>query len=72
MRDRLITEGRIVNTAAREGHFKLWVADDPAVPRAGPSTAPALHDETLGERAGVAHELTVALGAASRHLQREL
>lgn len=30
VRDRLLRDGLLVNTAAREGHFNLWVADDPA------------------------------------------
>ena len=32
-RDRLIAAGEIVNSAAREGHFTLWLPDDPACPR---------------------------------------
>ena len=33
VRDRLIHEGALVNTAAVEGQFNLWAADDPAAPR---------------------------------------
>ncbi len=38
IRDRLIRDGVLVNTATREGHFNLWRADDPAAPRADVST----------------------------------
>ena len=38
VRDRLLAAGELVNTAAREGQFKLWVADDPAVDRSGLGT----------------------------------
>jgi hypothetical protein len=38
IRDRLIHEGRLVNSAAREGQFSLWVADDPAAPRSDART----------------------------------
>jgi hypothetical protein len=40
VRDRLIAEGALVNTAARDGHFKLWQPDDPACPRSHAGTAP--------------------------------
>jgi hypothetical protein len=40
LRDRLLGDGVLVNAAPREGTFKLWLADDPAV-RAEPSTTPA-------------------------------
>ena len=33
IRDRLIRDGLLVNSASREGQFSLWVADDPAAPR---------------------------------------
>ena len=33
VRDRLLGEGLLVNTATREGRFSLWVADDPALSR---------------------------------------
>lgn len=33
IRDRLITEGRLVNDPPRAGQFRLWVADDPAATR---------------------------------------
>jgi hypothetical protein len=32
IRDRLLSDGLIVNRAARDGQFNLWRADDPAVP----------------------------------------
>ena len=38
VRDRLIAEGAIVNTAAREGNFNLWDTDDPAVTRSHAGT----------------------------------
>jgi hypothetical protein len=38
LRDRLLSDGVLVNTAPREGQFSLWVADDPAAPRADLST----------------------------------
>lgn len=40
VRDRLLDERAIVNTAAREGQFTLWKADDPALPRSEPGTGP--------------------------------
>jgi hypothetical protein len=46
VRDRLIQDGTLVNTATREGQFRLWVADDPACPRAELSTALARQPET--------------------------
>lgn len=52
VRDLLIREGKLVNTATREGHFKLWVAEDPAsrseperVWNGSGSTAPVRGDE---------------------------
>lgn len=41
VRDRLIKAGDLINTATREGHFNLWLSDDPAAHRADASTAPA-------------------------------
>lgn len=38
VRDRLITEGRLINTAARDGQFNLWHHDDPASPRSHAGT----------------------------------
>jgi hypothetical protein len=38
VRDRLIKDGRLINSAAREGHFNLWVAEDPAAPRSSAGT----------------------------------
>lgn len=38
VRDRLLAVGEIVNTAAREGHFNLWLPDDPASDRSGQGT----------------------------------
>jgi AAA domain len=40
VRDRLVREGLLVNTAAREGQFQLWLADDPTRPRSEVGTAP--------------------------------
>ena len=37
VRDRLIAEGEIVNSA-REGQFKLWLPDDPEGTRSEPGT----------------------------------
>ncbi len=39
IRDRLLAEGVIVNTA-RKGLYNLWRADDPACPRSEPGTGP--------------------------------
>jgi hypothetical protein len=39
VRDRLLAEGVLINTAAREGYFNLWHCDDPAAPRSHPGTA---------------------------------
>lgn len=39
VRDRLLRDGLLVNGAAREGLFNLWVADDPAAPRSALGTA---------------------------------
>jgi hypothetical protein len=36
--DRLLRDGLIVNTATREGHFNLWLPEDPASSRANVST----------------------------------
>ncbi len=33
LRDRLITDGTLINGATREGRFNLWTADDPEAPR---------------------------------------
>lgn len=38
IRDRLLGDGTLVNTAAREGRFQLWHADDPACPRSSVGT----------------------------------
>ena len=38
VRDRLLAEGLLVNSAARDGQFNLWVADDPEAPRSLPGT----------------------------------
>jgi hypothetical protein len=38
VRDQLLRDGLLVNGAARERHFSLWVAGDPAAPRAELST----------------------------------
>ena len=38
VRDRLLADGLIVNTATRDGHFNLWAADDTALPRSEPRT----------------------------------
>jgi hypothetical protein len=38
VRDRLILEGVLLNTAAVEGQFNLWAADDPAAPRSDAGT----------------------------------
>jgi hypothetical protein len=38
LRDRLLTEGHLVNGATREGHFKLWLTDDPAARRSDAGT----------------------------------
>src|SRR5262249_28656291 len=57
VRDRLIRDGHLVNTAPREGQFKLWVSDDPACPvpasaRAGHgSSAPSPERESSGRAA---------------------
>lgn len=53
LRDRLLTEGALVNGAARDGQFRLWLADDPEVTRSGARTdlerltfpSPASEDE---------------------------
>ena len=39
VRDRLIRDGALINSAAREGRFHLWRADDPAAPFSKPGTA---------------------------------
>jgi hypothetical protein len=39
VRDRLLSEGLLVNTAARHGYFNLWHHDDPAATRSEPGTA---------------------------------
>ena len=39
VRDRLIREGVLVNTAVVEGQFNLWASNDPATPRSGVGTA---------------------------------
>lgn len=39
VRDRLLADGTLTNTAAREGHFKLWVSDDPGAHRSHAGTA---------------------------------
>jgi hypothetical protein len=39
VRDRLLAQGVIVNSAGRDGHFNLWLSDDPAAPRSLPGTA---------------------------------
>jgi hypothetical protein len=33
IRDRLISDGQLINSAGRDGQFSLWVSDDPAAPR---------------------------------------
>ncbi len=38
VRDRLLIEGVIVNTATTEGRFKLWLSDDPNVNRSHTGT----------------------------------
>ena len=38
VRDRLLSERVIVNTATRHGYFSLWAADDPAATRSEPGT----------------------------------
>ena len=39
VRDRLILSGTLINSAAREGYFNLWLSDDPAATRSEPGTA---------------------------------
>lgn len=39
VRDRLLKEGALVNTATRDNYFNLWVADDPAASRTNVGTA---------------------------------
>lgn len=39
LRDRLINDGTLVNSSARDGYFNLWHRDDPAAPRSHPGTA---------------------------------
>jgi len=58
-RDRLIRGGQLVNTAAREGTFKLWVSDDPAAPRAESSTGLARVSAATPERESEAVRATV-------------
>jgi hypothetical protein len=41
VRDRLLRDGEIWNTSPREGHFSLWLPDDPASSHANVSTGPA-------------------------------
>ena len=38
VRDRLLTDGTLVNTAAVDGRYILWTADDPAAPRSDART----------------------------------
>jgi hypothetical protein len=40
VRDRLLAERALVNSAAQEGRFNLWLADDPAAPGSGAGTGP--------------------------------
>src|SRR5262249_17823449 len=39
VRDRLIAEGRLINSAAVSGRFNLWHPDDPTPPVSNPGTA---------------------------------
>jgi hypothetical protein len=38
VRDRLLATGRLLNSAARDGYFNLWLSDDPAATRSEPGT----------------------------------
>lgn len=65
LRDRLISDGVLVNVAAREGHFTLWLAEDPAAPRAELSTGLARASAASPEGASGTVRATVPY--VSRH-----
>ena len=54
-----------MNGAPREGHFKLWVAEDPAAPRAGLSTASARAGAASPE--GAPESVRATVPYVSRH-----
>ena len=68
VRDRLIADERLVNGATREGHFCLWVADDPAAPRSDLRTGWERLSEASPEGAAVQSRSTVP--AFSRNGER--
>jgi hypothetical protein len=65
VRDRLIRNGALVNTAARQGHFNLCLSDDPAATRAEASTGLARLSFPLGAGADEPSRATVPY--VSRH-----
>ena len=59
VRDRLLLDGSLVNTATREGQFRLWLSEDPAVPRADLGTGIARRSAATPAGTAVSDRATV-------------